>query len=98
MDLSKPSCVICKKTDEEEPGLKKYTSRTSLLKAAERRRSLVSDKFSVATNAINAAEPSTDLFYHSKCHSQYCAVKRKATDDNTVYCYTICKQKHKATV
>ena len=71
------------KTDEEDPGLKKYTSRTALLKAAERHRSLVSDKYSSATFNINSAEDSADLFYHSQCQSRYCAVKRKACDDGT---------------
>lgn len=35
----------------------------------------------IATQDILSAELFSDLYYHSQCHSKYCAVKRKSTED-----------------
>lgn len=61
--------------------MKKYKSQDAVRSAAERRRSLTRDHFATATQDILAAESSSDLYYHTKCHSRYCAVKRKAEED-----------------
>lgn len=80
------SCIICKKNSDEEPGIKLYTSQDAVRNAAERRRSLSRDKYATATKDILSSERSSNLYYHTQCHSRYCAVsKRKVqeVDDET---------------
>ena len=79
------SCIICKKNNDDEPGLKVYKSQTAVRNAAEKRCSLSRDKFEAATKDILSSDLSSELYYHSRCHSQYCAVKRKLqeVDDET---------------
>ena len=49
--------------------------------AAGRRRSLIRDSFATATQDIIATDLSVDLYYHTDCHSRFCAVKRKTHED-----------------
>ena len=76
------TCIICKKSNDDKPGLKIYTSKTAVRNAAEKRCSLTRDKFEIATKDILSFDSSSDMYYHSQCHSQYCAVKRKLQDLN----------------
>ena len=76
------SCIICKKSESDAPGVKKCKSQDALRNAAERRRSSARDKYVTATQDILASNPSVDLYYHTTCNSQYCAVKRKASNDD----------------
>lgn len=74
------SCIICKKNSDEEPGLKIYKSQDGVRNAAEKRRSLTRDKYATTTKEFFSAKSSSDLYYHSKCHSQCCAVDRMAQE------------------
>ena len=63
--------------------MKKYISLDTIRSAAERRLSLGHDKFATATKDILSASSNTDLYYHSVCHSKFCAVKCKTFDDTS---------------
>ena len=63
--------------------MKKYISLDTIRSAAEHRLSLGHDKFATATKDILSASSNTDLYYHSVCHSKFCAVKRKTFEDTS---------------
>ena len=73
------ACIICKKSDVGS--LKLYKTHNTVRNAAERRRSLKSDKYEAVTKDILSSESSSSLYYHTQCHSRYCAIgKRKVQE------------------
>lgn len=79
-----PICFLCKKTEEDTPGLKEFKSGNwdTLKAAARRRRILKNDKFLSTTDLINTIEGAANKYYHSRCLSGFCAIKRLSSPSN----------------
>ena len=65
-------------------GLKSFTPLTweTAENAAERRKTLQNDQFSNTAETLRTKERRDGTFYHSKCLSQFCAVKRRTSASN----------------
>ena len=78
-------CIInlCDSTGSNGHELKQYGVKTweTVTCAVKRRKLLTSDQFSAISDVIGDIEYSSGpLFYHSKCHSKFCAVKSSAPE------------------
>ena len=75
--ISEIICVFCQK-NEDTLQLKTFqeASWETAKNAADRRKSLKSNKHSTATEEIIKAEHAEGYVYHSQCFSQFCEVKR----------------------
>jgi len=77
-------CIICKETEEKEPGLKLFIPERweTAKNAAARRFTLQNDQFFSASEEIRKIEQPEGKYYHSKCFSRFCATKRQPPGDN----------------
>ena len=71
-------CIICKETEEDEPGLKLFSTERwdTAKKAAARRTSLLNDYLSSTSEEITKIEQPEGKYYHTNCFSRFCAVKK----------------------
>ena len=79
-----PVCIICKATEEKEPGLKLFVPERweTAKNAAARRLALQNDHFSSISQEIQMIEQPEGMYYHTSCFSRFCAIKRQPPSDN----------------
>lgn len=74
-------CIICKETEEK---LKLFVPERweTAKNAAARRLTLQNDHFFSASEEIRKIEQPEGKYYHTKCFSRFCAIKRQPPDDS----------------